>query len=95
MKNADSSSRMPEFDINTKLAEKLDSDILEKFGFGSSSLSPKNQNSFREWMATFLISKSPRMQEIIDIIEKISGVDVSVLITGEPGTGKELVAKTI
>lgn len=95
MKNADSSGRMPEFDINTKLAEKLDSDILEKFGFGSSSLTPKDQNSFREWMTTFLITKSPRMQEIIRIIEMISGANVSVLITGERGTGKGLVARTI
>lgn len=95
MKNGGSSGRMPEFDIDTKLAKILDSDILEKFGFGSSSLAPKNQEYFREWIATFLISKSPRMQEIIKIIESISGTSVSVLITGEPGTGKGIVARTI
>jgi len=95
MKNGGSSGRMPESDIDTKLANKLDSDILEKFGFGSSSLTPENRRPFREWIATFLISKSPRMQEIIKIIEMISGTSVNVLITGESGTGKDLVARVI
>ena len=42
-----------------------------------------------------LIGKSPSMQKIYDLIERISGSSYNVLITGESGTGKELVAKAI
>jgi len=42
-----------------------------------------------------LIGKSPSMQKIYDLIERISDNSSNVLITGESGTGKELVAKAI
>ena len=42
-----------------------------------------------------LIGKSPSMQKIYDLIERISDISSNVLITGESGTGKELVAKAI
>jgi DNA-binding NtrC family response regulator len=42
-----------------------------------------------------LIGKSPLMQKIYDLIERISDSSSNVLITGESGTGKELVAKAI
>lgn len=42
-----------------------------------------------------LIGKSPSMQKIYNLIERISDSSSNVLITGESGTGKELVAKAI
>jgi len=42
-----------------------------------------------------LIGKSPSMQKIYDLIDRISDTSSNVLITGESGTGKELVAKAI
>ncbi len=42
-----------------------------------------------------LIGKSPLMQKIYNLIERISDSSINVLITGESGTGKELVAKAI
>src|SRR3989449_3708332 len=39
--------------------------------------------------------QSPRMREVRDIIGEAAGVDVTVLITGETGTGKEVVARAI
>ena len=42
-----------------------------------------------------LIGRSPSMQRIYDLIERISDSSSNVLITGESGTGKELVAKAI
>jgi DNA-binding NtrC family response regulator len=36
--------------------------------------------------------RSASMNRVFDMIEKISGTDVTVLLTGESGTGKELVA---
>jgi DNA-binding NtrC family response regulator len=42
-----------------------------------------------------IIGKSPRMQEIYQIIEAVSQNKSNVLLSGENGTGKELVARTI
>lgn len=42
-----------------------------------------------------IIGKNERMQEIFNLIERIKDLDSTVLITGETGTGKELVAKAI
>jgi PAS domain S-box-containing protein len=42
-----------------------------------------------------IIGKSKKMQEIYELIELISKSDATVLITGENGTGKELVAQAI
>ncbi len=42
-----------------------------------------------------LIGKSPSMQKIYDLVERISDTSANVLISGESGTGKELVAKAI
>ena len=42
-----------------------------------------------------LIGKSPAMQKIYDLIERIRDSSSNVLITGESGTGKELVARAI
>lgn len=42
-----------------------------------------------------IIGQSQIMQEVFDLIPEIAQSDSSVLITGETGTGKELVAKAI
>ncbi len=42
-----------------------------------------------------LIGKSPAMQKIYDLIERIRDSSSNVLLTGESGTGKELVARAI
>jgi two-component system response regulator AtoC len=42
-----------------------------------------------------IIGKSPAMQNVYGIIEKVKDLDTCVLITGETGTGKELVARAL
>jgi DNA-binding NtrC family response regulator len=42
-----------------------------------------------------IISKNPRMHDIFDLIHKVSALKSTVLVTGDSGTGKELVARAI
>ena len=42
-----------------------------------------------------IVGTSPPMQQVFRKVEKISGTDISVMITGETGTGKELIAREI
>ena len=42
-----------------------------------------------------IIGKSPRMQEIFSLIEKVAKTSSTVLVHGESGTGKELIARAI
>jgi two-component system response regulator AtoC len=43
----------------------------------------------------FLIGNSPAMEKVFSLIEKASRTNITVSITGETGTGKEMVAKAI
>ena len=57
----------------------------------------ENKKLHREKSATFgkLIGESPAMQEVYDKISMVAQSDVTVLITGESGTGKDLTAQSI
>jgi DNA-binding NtrC family response regulator len=43
----------------------------------------------------FIIGNSPGLLHVLSLIRKVAGTDVNVLITGENGTGKELIAHEI
>jgi len=42
-----------------------------------------------------MIAESPAMQPILDLISRVGPSDANILITGEPGTGKEVIARTL
>lgn len=42
-----------------------------------------------------LVAESPPMRDVLSLIGRVAGGDTTVLITGESGVGKELVAETI
>jgi len=42
-----------------------------------------------------IIGASPAMQKIQDLVKKVARTDANIIITGENGTGKELIAKEI
>ncbi|MCM8784026.1 MAG: sigma-54 dependent transcriptional regulator [Candidatus Omnitrophica bacterium] len=42
-----------------------------------------------------IIGESPKMLEVFEVMQKVIKTDSTVLITGETGTGKELVARAI
>ncbi|MGH7773244.1 MAG: sigma-54 interaction domain-containing protein, partial [Candidatus Binatia bacterium] len=48
-----------------------------------------------EYILENIVSKSPQMQKVFDLIKALAETDSGVMITGETGTGKELVARAI
>lgn len=46
-------------------------------------------------MVPTIIGKSPKILEVLDLIDRVAQTDSTVLITGESGTGKELVARAL
>ncbi len=59
-------------------------------GSGTIEIDLSRQEQFFE-----LIGHSVRMREIFAVLEKVAAADLTVLIRGETGTGKELVARAI
>lgn len=43
----------------------------------------------------FIIAQSPQMKQILNLVKKVAITDANVLITGDNGTGKELVAREL
>lgn len=43
----------------------------------------------------FLIGKSPQLKQVLNMVQKVAKTDANIIITGENGTGKELVAREI
>jgi DNA-binding NtrC family response regulator len=42
-----------------------------------------------------MIGSSPQMQQVYDLVHRVTNLNASVLVTGESGTGKELIARAI
>ncbi len=42
-----------------------------------------------------LVGKSPAMQQVFDTVSKVAGTDANILILGENGTGKDMLARHI
>jgi DNA-binding NtrC family response regulator len=64
----------------------------------SSPLPPPAPDSLRAWREEFapeMIGEDPKMLKVYDIIRRVADTDCSVLITGDTGTGKELVAQAL
>ncbi len=43
----------------------------------------------------FIIAQSPQMLDILNLVRKVAKTDANVLITGDNGTGKELIAREL
>jgi len=65
-----------------------DSDLFTQNSLILAKLNNENQ-------ANAIIGRSQKMQEVFNLVEKVADCDSTILITGETGTGKGLVAKAI
>jgi DNA-binding NtrC family response regulator len=49
----------------------------------------------RTYLFDEIVGKSPAMQNVFNTIQQLAEIDIDVLISGETGTGKELVARSL
>ena len=79
----------------------LDADILTfvvNRAFRLAELEKENQDLIRQKNGTSIkgiVAASPQMLSVCRTIEKVAPTDVTTLISGETGTGKELIARAI
>lgn len=76
--------------VNKKLQRLLGEDEFIQVEHSLNSDEMRNQNDYGH-----LLSLSPKMKEVMMIINQVAPTNIKVLIRGESGTGKELVARTI
>jgi len=76
--------------VNKKIQQLLGEDEFIQVEHSFSTDELRNQNDFGH-----LLGLSPKMKEIMMIINQVAPTNIKVLIRGESGTGKELVARTI
>ena len=67
---------------------------LEKLHLESENLYLKRELE-QKYQFSNLIGRSPKMQEVFSLVERVAKTSSTVMIRGESGTGKELVAKAI
>lgn len=58
-------------------------------GSGTATANPARRPASR------LIARSPAMQQVLEMVDRIARTGVNVLITGESGTGEEVIAREI
>jgi len=56
---------------------------------------PRSKNDVIREKSNIYWGKSEAMQKVCLLVDKVAGTDVNILITGENGTGKEMVAREI
>lgn len=70
----------------------LNQEILRIAGYLNNEVDRLAQASVR---GTLIIAESPAMREVLELVKIVSGTPINVLIQGENGTGKELIARMI
>ncbi len=82
-------------DFNDPSIWNLIKEAVEKAKILKENIKLKEEIKLLRSNVDFIITKNQEMIEILNFIKKIAQLDITVLITGESGVGKELFAKAI
>ncbi len=82
-------------DFNDPVIWKLIQEAVEKSQILQENIKLKKELESLRSDKNPIITKNPQMIQIIEYIKKVAPLDLTVLIYGESGVGKELVAKAI
>ncbi len=94
-------SRQHELEEVRKRLEQVNLDLEEKVLSKSIQLEeaikllPKDSSRSFKYDYDYIVTRSPKMFEVFELLDKVTDSNVPVLILGESGTGKELIARAI
>lgn len=99
VEDAVSAMRIGAYDFITKPVNLEHLSLLIKRALERRELSRQNQELLREVenqkRSSSIVGKSPSIQRIFELVRRVAPTRASVLITGESGVGKELVADAL
>ncbi len=99
IEDAVDSMRMGAFDFITKPVNLDHLSLLIRRSLESRELERQNQELQREIESqkriSSIIGRSPEMKKIFDVLRRVAPTKASVLVTGESGVGKELIADAL
>lgn len=94
--NAIKATRLGAFDFLEKPIDRDKLLISVRNATESATLKEENEEIKKVWVGDGeILGKSKAIQNVLQMIDKVASLDTRVLITGENGTGKELVARAI
>ena len=96
VENAIKATRLGAFDFLEKPIDRDKLLISVRNATESASLKEENEEIKKVWVGDGeILGKSKAIQNVLQLIDKVAPLDTRVLILGENGTGKELVARAI
>ena len=96
VENAIKATRLGAFDFLEKPIDRDKLLISVRNATESASLKEENEEIKKVWIGDGdILGRSKAIHNILQMIDKVAPLDTRVLITGENGTGKELVARAI
>jgi two-component system, NtrC family, nitrogen regulation response regulator NtrX len=96
VENAIKATRLGAFDFLEKPIDRDKLLISVRNATENASLKEENEEIKKVWVGDGeILGKSKAIQHVLQLIDKVAPLDTRVLIMGENGTGKELVARAI
>ena len=94
-RNAELAETKAQVDTLNKQLQVTVTDQVQRIEAMTATLGSEQEILVRRYQASNLVGRGKAMCEIFRLIDRVANADVPVLIQGETGTGKEVVAKAI